>query len=159
MKKALEDIGKNASGSGAPDRSAAAMVSSDAVHTRSLTYTVYSGRGWSRGGSARAQVTFAADVYGNQVETGICMGDYSFNYHIADADKLTVAQRDAFLDSITAAVQAWLDAVEGDSLPTKSQFKAAIEKAGKAAGNDKIQFTQCEIEYFEAENYLLFPPR
>lgn len=114
---------------------------------------VYTGKTVDPSCSAQAQMTLTADVYGDQVETGMCMGDYSFNYHIADADQLTVAQRDAFIDSITTAVQTWMDAVDGDNLPTESQFKAAIEKAGKAAGNDKIQFTQCEIEYFEAENY------
>lgn len=49
------------------------------------------------------------DVYGDEVVVDLAEGYYSFTYHILDADKLTVAERDKFLEDVVSEVQKRVD--------------------------------------------------
>lgn len=97
-----------------------------------------------------ANVTLKADVFGDEVTVGMVEADYTFTYRILNADKLTVQARDAFLSAVEKGVQDYLDkAAQSSGRITKASLKAALEQAGKAAGNANIQFTGCEIGYYD----------
>ena len=52
-----------------------------------------------------------------------------------------------------AGAQAWLDGKTLgeliDDRNAEGSFKAALEAAGAAASNDGIEFTGCEVYYYE----------
>lgn len=103
--------------------------------------------------SDELNISHKEDVFGDEVETGVCYTDYNFTYRITAPDKLTVKDRDTFLNNVTDAIRKALDKLAADKLPDQEQVKTAIEAAGKTASNDNIQFTGCSIEYFEAVPY------
>lgn len=88
------------------------------------------------------------DVFGDKVAVGSAEGSYYFTYRILKEQALTVEERDAFLAAVRQGVEAFVQASTEKEL-TKSQFKAGIEAAGKAAGNTNIQFTGCRVESYD----------
>lgn len=86
------------------------------------------------------------DVFGDKVPTAFAQAEYRFTYRLTDPDQLTVSQRDAFLSGVTEAAR---QSLKGAAL-TEQTFKAALEQAGKSAGSNKIQFTGCKIDYYDA---------
>ena len=70
---------------------------------------VYSGRAEDPSFSGQLTRTETANVYGDTVEVGWTEAGYSFTYRILDQDGLTVAERDAFLQSILKGMQDCLD--------------------------------------------------
>lgn len=86
------------------------------------------------------------DVFGDKVTVGYTETDYSFTYRILDPAGLTVQARDRFLKSVEEAAQKLLD---DGQITTQAGFKAGLEAAGKAAGGRAIEFTGCEVHYFE----------
>ncbi len=90
-----------------------------------------------------------ADVFGDSIEVGMAEADYTYTYRILDAEKLTVQERDQFLAAVKTNVQKELrDSLKKDT-SNEVHFKALLETAGKAASNDKIQFTGCKVEYYD----------
>ena len=114
---------------------------------------VYSGKTVDPEYSDNISISHMEDVFGDKVETGECYTDYTFTYRITTPEKLTVKERDKFINDVTAAIRESLDKLAADKMPDKAQTKAAIEAAGKTVNTDNIQFTGCNIEYFEAVPY------
>lgn len=103
--------------------------------------------------SGSARRTQEQDVYGDTVVTHYFYADYSFTYRILDQDGLTVSERDAFLQAVMQGAQDYLDGrsvgqLIDDEDPALS-FQVALEAAGGAASNAKIQFTGCEVNDYE----------
>ncbi len=90
------------------------------------------------------------DVYGDEVVIAIGMADFTCKYRILDADKLTMREHEAFLNSIRQAAQDILRDAYPNAL-TESDFQDALAKAAKDLGGGNIQYTGCEINYLEAE--------
>jgi len=113
---------------------------------------VYSGKTVDPSFSGSAQRCQEQDVYGDMVRTHTFYADYTFTYRILDQDGLTVAERDAFLQAVMQGAQDYLDSrTVGQLIDDKdpeASFKAALEKAGKAASNGEIEFTGCEVSYY-----------
>lgn len=76
-------------------------------------------------------------------------GYYSFTYHILDADKLTVAERDKFLEDVVSEVQKRVDNADRGQKLDEAFLKKTVDEAGKAAGNAYIEYTGCTIDYME----------
>ena len=89
------------------------------------------------------------DVYGDEVVVDLAEGYYSFTYHILDADKLTVAERDKFLEDVVLEVQKRVDNAERGQKLDEAFLKKTVDEAGKAAGNAYIEYTGCTIDYME----------
>ena len=89
------------------------------------------------------------DVYGDEVVVELAEGYYSFTYHILDADKLTVAERDKFLEDVVSEVQKRVDNADRGQKLDEAFLKKTIDEAGKAAGNAYIEYTGCTIDYME----------
>ncbi|WP_321024040.1 hypothetical protein [Eisenbergiella porci] len=89
------------------------------------------------------------DVYGDEVVVDLAEGYYSFTYHILDADKLTVAERDKFLEDVVSEVQKRVDNAERGQKLDEAFLKKTVDEAGKAAGNAYIEYTGCTIDYME----------
>ena len=103
--------------------------------------------------SGSARRTQEQDVYRDMVVTHYFYADYSFTYRILNQDDLTVSERDAFLQAVMQGAQDYLDGrsvgqLIDDEDPALS-FQVALEAAGNAASNAKIQFTGCEVNYYE----------
>lgn len=113
---------------------------------RAMSAQVYSGktrdplyRDWVNGSREE-------DVYGDRVPVAFVEAGYRFTYRLLEPDKLTVAERDAFLNRINQAVQ---DSLKEPSL-TQQGFQSALERAGAAAKAPGIQFTGCKVDSFQA---------
>lgn len=103
--------------------------------------------------SGSARRTQEQDVYGDTVVTHYFYADYSFTYRILNQDDLTVSERDAFLQAVMQGAQDYLDGrsvgqLIDDEDPALS-FQVALEDAGQAASGAKIQFTGCEVNYYD----------
>ena len=68
---------------------------------------------------------------------------------ILDADKLTVAERDKFLEDVVSEVQKRVDNADRGQKLDEAFLKKTIDEAGKAAGNAYIEYTCCTIDYME----------
>lgn len=90
------------------------------------------------------------DVFGDKVTVGSAEARYSFTYRILDENKLTVKERDEFLQAVKRSAQEVLEeSLKDGGKRNAEEFKAGLEAAGKAAGNDRIQFTGCLVEECE----------
>ncbi len=101
-----------------------------------------------------AEIYQESDIYGDTVRRDIARADYTFTYRILDQDKLTVEARDQFLQNVMQGAQDYLNGrTPGELLDDKdgeAHFKTALEAAGKAATTGYIEFTGCEVEYYDA---------
>lgn len=91
------------------------------------------------------------DVFGDQVVVGAVQASYTFTYQLTDPNTLTVAQRDAFLAAVRQSVKTALNeavAKDGGSM-SERDLKKVVENAGKTASTSAIQYSGCEIDYFE----------
>lgn len=93
--------------------------------------------------SVYEDISLEEDVYGDKVVVGNIIAEYTFSYDILDADRLTVAEREDFLHEVKNGVKRFLTDTAKEGKISRSEFEAGIEAAGKAAGNDKIQFIRC----------------
>ena len=103
--------------------------------------------------SGTATHEWKADVFGETITIGCLQAEYRFTYRILDQDGLTVAQRDAFLQSVMEQANHVLDNLslkEINKSELEAQFRAGLEEAGKALSNDKISFTGCQVTYLDA---------
>lgn len=97
-----------------------------------------------------ACVEVRQDVFGDQVVTGMAMAGYTFTYRLVKPEELTVQQRDQFLQAVTQGAQEFLEnAMAQGAQMDEAAFRAGLEAAGKAASTGTVQFTGCELEYFE----------
>ena len=88
---------------------------------------VYSGRAEDPSFSGQLTRTETANVYGDTVEVGWTEAGYSFTYRILDQDGLTVAERDAFLQSILKGMQDCLDGLSTESLRDEGKLKQTLQ--------------------------------
>lgn len=114
---------------------------------------VYSGKQLDPSFSGRAASFREEDVYGETYRTDYAQADYRFTYRILDQDALTVAARDQFLQAVLSGAQAYLDSRTPGQLiddpDGEGSFRTALEAAGKAASNTNIEFTGCEVDYYD----------
>lgn len=114
---------------------------------------VYTGKRVDPTFSGRASCFREEDVFGDKIRTEYAQAEYEFTYRILDQDKLTVAARDQFLQDVLSGAQAYLDAKTPgqiiDDPDGEASFTAALEAAGKAASNANIEFTGCEVRYYD----------
>ncbi|WP_418454239.1 hypothetical protein [Allofournierella sp.] len=89
------------------------------------------------------------DVFGDKVVVGGAQGYYTYTYQLLDANTLTVAQRDAFFKAVESGVRRTVSETLQSGAMSKSEFKKAVEAAGKAASTELVAFTGCEVDYFE----------
>ena len=111
---------------------------------------VYSGRAEDPSFSGQLTRTETANVYGDTVEVGWTEAGYSFTYRILDQDGLTVAERDAFLQSILKGMQDCLDGLSTESLRDEGKLKqtlqAELDRLGAAAATGQIAYTGGAVE-------------
>lgn len=98
-------------------------------------------------GSASTKVE--KDVFGDKVVTGNHYISYEFTYRILDQNKLTVGERDDFLQNIIRAVQDYADKHVAKTF-TKEEFQKLLMSAGEEAATEKISFTGGEITSIES---------
>ena len=115
---------------------------------------VYSGRRTDPSFSSTAQITSEEDVFGDKVTVDFGMIDYRFTYRILDQDKLTVRERDQFLQDVMKGVQDYLESgnISADEEKGEKEALEELKKIGKSASNEHIEFTGGEIDYFDIEN-------
>lgn len=111
---------------------------------------VYEGKRTDPAFGASAQAVRTADIFGEEVIAGLCYADYGFTYRILDQDKLTVSERDDFLQQVMRAAQGFCEECV-DAPAGEAELKKALEAAGRAASNEKITFTGCTIYGIENE--------
>lgn len=110
---------------------------------------VYTGKTTDPEYSGNIHLSLEEDVFGDKVAVGDIEANYIFTYCISDADRLTVKDREQFINSVNQKAKKFMEtAAEKDSVD-KEDLKACLESAGKEAGNEFIQFTGCQVEYFE----------
>lgn len=116
---------------------------------------VYSGEQVDPYFSGTAVYERKADVYGDEICVYQAQLDYSFTYRILNQDRLTVVERDQFLQAVMQGAQDYLDSHASDRSTSDSPSSAevrdvqeALEAAGKAASNSEIAFTGCSIWYY-----------
>lgn len=80
------------------------------------------------------------DVYGDEVVTESRRVSYEFTYRILDQDKLTVRERDEFLQNIVRVMQNNADKSTSDTF-TKDAFEKMLTSTGEKATTGKISFT------------------
>ena len=134
----------------------AAFLRNTVQASRNEYYTrldeVYSGKQKDPEFSGSASYYQEANVFGNMVRTGYVQADYSFTYRILDQDRLTVDERDGFLQRVMQGAYDSLGSALGDAADGKDaerRLQAALEKAGKEASTERIAFTGCTIDYLE----------
>lgn len=92
-----------------------------------------------------------ADVYGDKVATAEAYGNYWFRYPITDPAKVTVAQRDAFLQNVDKDMQAFLDKQTEDAIVKRESMtkalKAELERLTKEYGGGSITAKDCDVDY------------
>lgn len=89
------------------------------------------------------------NVFGDKVVTGSRHVCYEFTYRILDQDKLTVRERDAFLQNIIRAIQDKVDKNASDTF-TKKELQKILTSTGEKAATDKISFTGGKIVDIES---------
>lgn len=89
------------------------------------------------------------DVFGDRVVTGGRHADYEFSYRILHQDKLTVKERDAFLQNIMHSMQDYADENYEDPF-TEEGLRKILTTAGKKYATDKISFTGGKITNIES---------
>ena len=89
------------------------------------------------------------NVFGDQVITGSRYVSYEFSYRILDQDKLTVRERDAFLQAVIRAVQEQTEKNTSETF-TKEKLQDILTAAGENAADEKISFTGGEITEIES---------
>lgn len=72
------------------------------------------------------------------------IADYRFTYRILDQDRLTVGERDAFVQQVMQAAQDTLEKQMAEQ-GTLKDYREAFGRAAAALSNDKIEFTGCEV--------------
>ena len=106
----------------------------------SVTYTT----------ASEAEITGVYVSAGDTVEVGWTEAGYSFTYRILDQDGLTVAERDAFLQSILKGMQDCLDGLSTESLRDEGKLKqtlqAELDRLGAAAATGQIAYTGGAVE-------------
>lgn len=116
---------------------------------------VYTGKQTDPDFSGQSSRTETADVFGDVIEVGWTQCAYRFTYRILDQDKLTVAERDAFLLSLLNGMQAYLDSRPVKSVSDRTAMAAdllsELDRLGQAASTGKIQYTGGKIEEYYAE--------
>lgn len=116
----------------------------------SRMHEVYSGERTDPEYFGSAVIVRNDDVFGDPVSISYGNVEYSFTYRILDQDKLTVIERDQFLQKIIQAAQENLELHWKENL-TEEEYGDALQKAGKAASTPEIEFTGCEINYLEID--------
>lgn len=111
---------------------------------------VYSGKRVDPSFRGSASHSKHADVFGDSVEVAYGSADYTFTYRILDQDKLTVGQRDQFLQSMLSGVQAWLEKQDMGKDADMVALKTELDRLGKASTTATIEYTGCEIDYYES---------
>ena len=111
---------------------------------------VYSGKQMDPQFSATAEAVRTEDVFGDAYPAGGLWLEYSFTYRILDQDGLTVAERDAFLQSILKGMQDCLDDLSTESLRDEGKLKqtlqAELDRLGAAAATGQIAYTGGAVE-------------
>lgn len=118
---------------------------------------VYSGKQTDPEFSGSATRYREGDVYGDPYRQEVVMAHYSFTYRILEQDKLTVKARDQFLQDVMQGVQDYLDGKTIGELIDDDEgelhFKTALETAGKSATTAFIEFTGCDVSYYDSYDY------
>lgn len=118
---------------------------------------VYSGKQKDPEFSGAATRLHKDDVYGDAYSREIATANYTFTYRILEQDKLTVTARDQFLQAVMQGAQDYLDSKTAgeliDDAEGEAHFKAALEASGKAASTSYIEFTGCEVDYYDSYVY------
>lgn len=116
---------------------------------RTRTLEVYTGKDTGFRCTEDFYIPLMEDVYGDQMEVGSLDGAYEFTYRIRNADKLTVKDREEFIESVKQKTKESVEKEAKKGTVGKADLKKLLESAGKAAGSKYIEFTGCSVEYFE----------
>jgi len=102
--------------------------------------------------------TDTADVFGDRIEVGWTQASYQFTYRILDQDKLTVAERDAFLQAVLNGMQAYLDGRNAKTLGKREDMAAdllaELDRLGKAASTGEVEYTGGKIGDYYSESFF-----
>ena len=113
---------------------------------------VYSGKQQDPEFSGEAKRNYEGDVYGDAFSRELINASYYFTYRILDQDKLTVKDRDQFLQNVMQGAQDYLDSKTMGELiddnDGEEHFLTALKAAGAAASTSYIEFTGCEMGYY-----------
>lgn len=119
----------------------------DEYHTRMTE--VYTGEKTDFCCTGDIYVPLIEDVYGDKVEVGSVDGQYEFTYRITDAAKLTVQEREEFINKVNQKVKELAEKEAGKGTLDEAGFKKLLESAGEEASTQYIEFTGCSLGYFE----------
>lgn len=109
---------------------------------------VYSGEKVDHEYYGNTSIAYEGEIFGDPVIIRWCEASYCFTYRILDQDKLTVRERDDFLQKMILAAHDILEQA-GTKEMTKEAYKEELEKWGSTLSTEKIEFTGCEIHYLE----------
>lgn len=107
---------------------------------------VYTGEKTDHKYYGEAMIVRMDEIFGDQITVYDGESTYCITYRILDQDRLTVIERDAFVQQISLAAQSILEGMEISA--TEKEYTDALTAAGKRASTNKIEFTGCEIIYF-----------
>lgn len=135
-----------------PEEGAQAAFLRNTVQASLNEYTtrlseVYSGERSDPEFSGRASVQKRQTLFDRQVGAEV-MAEYRFTYRILDQDGLTVAGRDAFLQSVMQAAQAALEHQAGQG-GDEASLRKELQESGAALSNEQIEFTGCTIDWLD----------
>lgn len=111
---------------------------------RARAAALFSGENVYPRASAYEDILLTEDVYGDPVVVGNVVAEYEFSYETADADQLTVSEKERFMAAVRENVRAFLTEAARDGEISQAQLKSGIEAAGQAADNENIRFIVCE---------------
>ena len=114
------------------------------------TIEVYTGKNTDFRCTEDISVPLMEDVYGDQMVVGSIEGAYEFTYRITNADKLTIKDREKFIESVKQKTKESVEKEAKKGTVGKADLKKLLESAGKNAGSKYIEFTGCSVEYLEA---------
>ena len=111
---------------------------------------VYSGRAEDPSISGQLSRTDTANLYGDTVDERWTEAGDPFTYRILAQDGLTVAERDAVVQSILKGMQDCLDDLSTESLRDEGKLKqtlqAELDRLGAAAATGQIAYTGGAVE-------------
>lgn len=111
---------------------------------------VYSGKEPDYAFGGRVSRTERADVFGEEVEVGGAEVYFIIHYDILDQEKLTVGERDTFLQSVISGIQTYLDGLDMKQKRTDEELEklvqAELDRLGKAAATSHISYTRGELD-------------
>lgn len=117
----------------------------DEYNARAIT--VYTGKQTDPAYSGRLCVEHKEDVFGDQILVNVLEADYTLTYRLLDAEKITVSQRDQFLEDILSHASPVLEKAITEGEVDENFLEKTLTEAGKKSESPAIALVDCEVNY------------